>query len=77
MLSDVQFAKREIYKALDKLPPEAIFKVAEVVKDFQEHHPKKFISLEGIWKDIPFDVDNRTIRALRRRVSQRILKRKI
>ncbi len=68
--------KKQIYRELDNLSPDALAQVARVVNTLQTQ-AKPPVCLAGLWSDIPFDIDNRTVRSLRRRVSRQTLKRKV
>ncbi len=76
-MDNVVATKQKIYQALQTLPPDALKEVERVVDNLQSKTPKPPLKLEGLWKDIPFDVDTRTIRRVRRELSRKILKRKI
>lgn len=68
--------KQQIYKALDTLSPDALAEVARVVNTLQRR-AKSPLHLAGRWANIPFDIDHRTVRSLRRSVSRRALRRNI
>lgn len=76
-MNDVARTKQRIYKGLDSLTPDALTKIAEVVDSLQTHHTNAPLALGGMWKDIPFDITNRDVRALRRKISRNVLRRKI
>ncbi len=69
-------AKKQIYQALESLSPDALAEVARIVSSMERRNAESPLHLGGIWKDIPFDLDNRTVRSLRRRISREALKRK-
>ncbi len=69
-------AKKQIYQALENLSPGALAEVARIVSSMEKRNAQPPLQLGGIWKDIPFDLDNRAVRGLRRRVSRQVLKRK-
>lgn len=69
-------AKKQIYQALENLSPDALTEVARIVSSMEKRNAEPPLHLGGIWRDVPFDLDNRTVRGLRRRVSRQVLKRK-
>jgi hypothetical protein len=76
-MDNVVVTKQKIYQALQTLPPDALKQVERVVDNLQSKATKPPVKLEGFWKDIPFDIDIRTIRRLRRELGREILKHKI
>ncbi len=76
-MNSTALKRQQIYRGLEHLSAESLEKVAEVVDSLQEPKPQVPRPLGGLWKDIPFDVTNREVRALRRKLSRRVLKRKI
>lgn len=68
--------KLEIYRAIETLSPEALAQVAGIVKNLQEKQ-KPAARLAGLWADIQFDIDDRTVRSLQRRVSRRSMRRRV
>jgi hypothetical protein len=68
--------KQQIYRALETLTPDALSQVAQVISALQKPS-KSPLRLAGLWSNIPFDIDDKAVRSLRRRASRQTLKRRI
>ena len=65
--------KQELYQTIESLPPKSLDELA-LFLDFLAHkyqapQARAVIALGGLWKDVPFDVDDNHIRALRRDIT--------
>ena len=69
--------KEKINSTLATLPPEGIAELSRYIDHLADKyhvaHPFANIALGGIWADIPFDVEDEDIRALRRRITNDLL----
>ena len=65
--------KQGLYQTIESLPPKSLDELA-VFLDFLAHkyqasQARAVIALGGLWKDVPFDVDDSHIRTLRRNIT--------
>jgi len=64
--------KQKIYQALQVLPPADLEQVAGVISQLRLNGVSSPpLCLGGLWNDIPFDVNDRDIRNLRRHLSRK------
>jgi hypothetical protein len=71
--------RSKVEKVLDKLPPDGQEELAQFL-DFLagKYHVEskgKIIALEGIWKDISFEITDEDVRKLREDISKQVLKK--
>lgn len=75
----VATVKEKIDSTLAALPPEGVAELSRYIDHLADKYrvaqPRANIVLGGFWSDIPFDVDEAEIRALRRRVTNHLLNR--
>ena len=69
----------EIERTVRTLPPEAQKELQHFV-DYLQHKyrtasPGDVVKLSGLWADVDFDVNDEDVRALRRRVTDQLLKK--
>lgn len=62
-------------KELATLPDSAQLELLNFIRylQFKYANEKKFVALQGVWKNISLDVDQDDIRHLRQQLSQRVL----
>jgi hypothetical protein len=80
---DSTATKEQILQILDELPEESLAEVSQFL-DFLKFKagkspalPKRVVKLGGLWEDVPFDVTDDEVRALRRAVTQRLLEKEL
>ena len=71
--------KYKIFNALGSLPPQGLEELSQYL-DFLKtkyagQRENRIVALGGRWQDIPFDVSDEDIRALRRHVTDELLTR--
>ncbi|MBC8232804.1 hypothetical protein H8E77_24925 [bacterium] len=78
----VEHTKANIMETINFLSPKALDEL-EVFVDFLifKEQPKvfetnrKIVKLEGLWKDLPFDINNEDIRQVRHGLTEQLKKR--
>ena len=80
---DSTATKEQILQTLDELPEESLVEVSQFL-DFLKFKaekssvsPKRVVKLGGLWEEIPFDVTDGEVRALRRAVTHRLLEKEL
>ena len=80
---DSTATKEQILQTLDELPEESLVEVSQFL-DFLKFKakkpsvsPKRVVKLGGLWEDVPFDVTDGEVRALRRAVTHRLLEKEL
>ncbi len=79
---NVEQTRANIMEAIDSLSPKALGDL-EVFIDFLrfKEQPKAFettrkiVKLEGLWKDLPFDINDEDIRQMRHEFTEQLEKR--
>ena len=67
--------KQQVYQALDDLPMGGLEELVQFIEYLQHKYKnkrKRIISLKGLWADVPFDVTDDDVRALRRHVGAQL-----
>ena len=69
--------KQKVYQTLDVLPPEGLTELSQFLDflkyKYQTKQDTNTVALGGMWQDLPFDVTDKEIRALRHRVTDELL----
>jgi hypothetical protein len=80
---DSTATKEQILQTLDELPEESLVEVSQFL-DFLKFKAKKpsvslkrIVKLGSLWEDVPFDVTDGEVRALRRAVTHRLLEKEL
>lgn len=80
---DSTATKERILQTLNELPEESLVEVSqflEFLKFKAEESPvpsKRVVKLGSLWEDVPFDVTDDEVRALRRAVTYRLLEKEL
>jgi len=80
---DVTTTKERILQTLDELPEESLVEVSQFLESLKlkakrsPASPKRVVKLEGFWEDVPFDVTDDEVRALRQAVTHRLLEKEL
>jgi hypothetical protein len=76
-MQNVTTVKQKVYQTLDTLPPQGLKELDQFLDflkyKYQIEHRANIIALGGMWQDLPFDVTDEEVRALRRRVTDTLL----
>lgn len=71
--------RSKVDKVLDKLPPDGQEELARFLNfladKYRVEQNGKIVALEGIWKDIPFEITDEDVRNLREDISKQVLKK--
>jgi hypothetical protein len=80
---DSMATKEQILQILDELLEESLAKGSQIL-DFLKFKAgkspassKRVVKLGGLWEDVPFDVTDSEVRALRRAVTQYLLEKEL
>ncbi len=69
--------KHKVIKSLGALPPQGLEDLSQYLDflgyKYRKEQNDQVLALGGRWRDIPFDVSDEDVRALRRRVSDDLL----
>jgi len=80
---DVTTTKERILQTLDELPEESLVEVSQFLESLKlkakrsPASPKRVVKLGGFWEDVPFDVTDDEVRALRRAVTHHLLEKEL
>lgn len=77
-MNSAQAVRQQVYQALDELPPEGLEELARFLDFLRFKHrvgKPRVVALGGLWKGLDLDVSDEDIRALRQRVTARMLER--
>ncbi|RLC59716.1 MAG: hypothetical protein DRI80_12150 [Chloroflexota bacterium] len=76
-MQTVPMVKQKVHQTLDTLPPQGLKELSQFLDflkyKYQAERRTNIVALGGIWQDIPFDVTDEEVRALRRRVTDTLL----
>ena len=81
MKMDPIVTRERILQTLSELPEESLVEVSQFLEylKFKAEQPpaspKRAVKLGGLWEDVPFDVTDDEVRALRRAVTHRLLEK--
>jgi len=74
--------REELRRAVARLSREQLVEVMHFIeylqyRDQARRDERRIVALEGLWKDVPFDITHDDVRALRRQVTQRTMQRTV
>ena len=81
MKMDPIVTRERILQTLSELPEESLVEVSQFLEYLKfkakqpPASPKRAVKLGGLWEDVPFDVTDDEVRALRRAVTHRLLEK--
>ena len=79
MARSADSVRKQVHETIDSLPADSLKELFQFLEFLQFKHRVQesggVVALEGLWRDMDFDVTEAEVRALRQETSKRVLQR--